>query len=97
VNHSRGPNLGAAGAGAPVETHNDAFILCAFSEATLTPPTYDPGSDAANPANPVRLLAEFFGAHPSLLAKAELKFTSDATPATCPGFPPEMFSCAAQP
>lgn len=91
------PNLAAAGLGAPVETHNDAFILYAFSEATLTPPAYDAGSDAANPLNPVHQLANFFESHPSLLAKAELKFTSDATPATCPGFPPEMFSCAPQP
>ena len=91
------PNLAAAGLGAPSETHEDAFVLYAFSEATLTPPAYDPGSDATNPANPVRLLAEFFASRPSLLAKAELKFTSDAEPATCPGFPPEMFSCAPQP
>ncbi len=88
------PNLGAAGLGLPKETHTDEFKLYAFSEAELTPPAYDPGPDAANPLNPVRQLANFFESHPSLLAKAELKFTSDATPSTCPGFPPEMFTCA---
>jgi len=88
------PNLGAAGLGAPKETHNDEFKLYAFSDATLTPPAYDPGSDAMNPLNPVRQLANFFESHPSLLAKAELKFTSDATPSTCPGFPNPPFTCA---
>jgi len=90
------PNLGVAGGlpGATKEVHNDVFILYAFSEATLTPPAYDPGPDAANPLNPVRQLAKFFEAHPSLLGKAELKFTSDATPSTCPGFPNPPFACA---
>src|SRR6478609_943748 len=87
------PNLSAAGLGAAVETHNDEFILYAFSEATLTPPAYDAGTDAMNPLNPVRQLANFFEGHKSLLAKAELKFTSDATPATCPGFPNPPFTC----
>jgi hypothetical protein len=80
--------------GAAKETHNDEFILYAFSEATLTPPAYDPGPDAMNPLNPVRQLATFFESNPSLLAKTELKFTSDATPATCPGFPNPPFTCA---
>jgi phosphatidylethanolamine-binding protein (PEBP) family uncharacterized protein len=88
------PNLGAAGLGAPVEVHNDVFILYAFSEATITPPAYDPGPDAMAPLNPVRQLANFFENHPSLLGKAELAFTSDATPATCPGFPNPPFTCA---
>lgn len=87
------PNLGAAGLGAPVETHNDAFILYAFSDAELTPPEYDPGSDAANPLNPVRQLANFFESNPSLLGTAELEFTANATPATCPGFPNPPFTC----
>lgn len=88
------PNLGAAGLGAPKETHNDTFVLYAFKDASLTPPAYDPGTDAMNPLNPVRQLANFFEAHPSLLAKTELKFTADATPATCPGFPNPPFTCA---
>ncbi len=87
------PNLAAAGMGAPKETHNDTFILYAFSDAKLTPPAYDPGT-GATPLNPVHQLADFFEAHPSLLATAELKFTSDATPATCPGFPNPPFTCA---
>jgi len=91
------PNLGAAGMGAPVETHNDAFVLYAFSDAELTPPEYDAGSDAMNPLNPVRQLADFFETHPSLLGTAELTFTSDATPATCPGFPNPPFSCGDAP
>jgi len=88
------PNLGAAGLGLPKETHTDEFKLYAFADATLTPPAYDAGT-GATPLNPVRQLANFFESHPSLVAKAELKFTSDATPSTCPGFPPEMFTCAA--
>lgn len=88
------PNLGAAGMGLPVETHNDEFILYAFSESELTPPAYDAGPDPMAPLNPVHQLADFFEANPSLLAKVELKFTSDATPATCPGFPNPPFSCA---
>jgi len=88
------PNLAVAAFGAPPETHNDEFILYAFKDAVLTPPPYDPGSDPANPLNPVRQLANFFESHPSLLGKAELKFTSDATPATCPGFPNPPFACA---
>jgi phosphatidylethanolamine-binding protein (PEBP) family uncharacterized protein len=88
------PNLGAAGLGAAVEVHNDVFILYAFSDAVLTPPAYDPGPDAAKPLNPVRQLANFFEAHPKLLGKAELKFTSDAKPSTCAGFPNPPFTCA---
>lgn len=88
------PNLGTAGLGAPAEVHDDAFILYAFSAATLTPPAYDPGPDPMSPLNPVRQLANFFETHPNLLAKAELAFTSDATPATCPGFPNPPFACA---
>lgn len=88
------PNLAAAGLGAPKETHNDAFILYAFSDATLTPPEYDPGTNPDAPLNPVRQLANFFESHASLLKKAELKFTADATPATCPGFPNPPFTCA---
>ena len=88
------PNLGATAFGLPVETHTDAFILYAFKDATLVPPAYDPGPDPANPLNPVRQLANFFEGHPSLLGKATLKFTSDATPATCPGFPNPPFACA---
>lgn len=87
------PNLSAAGLGAPAETHNDVFILYAFSEAVLTPPPYEPGPDAMNPLNPVRQLANYF--ETNQLAKAELKFTADATPATCPGFPNPPFTCAA--
>ncbi|MEI9949576.1 MAG: hypothetical protein WDO74_11505 [Pseudomonadota bacterium] len=85
------PNLGVW-AGAPSEVHNDVFILYTFSDAVLTPPAYDPGTGTA-PLNPVRQLAEFFEAHPSLIATAELKFTSDAKPATCPGFPNPPFAC----
>ena len=88
------PNLSAAGLGADVEVHDDVFILYAFSEAVLTPPAYDAGTDAANPLNPVHQLADFFEASPSLLATAELKFTSDAKPSTCPGFPNPPFTCA---
>jgi phosphatidylethanolamine-binding protein (PEBP) family uncharacterized protein len=87
------PNLGAAGMGAAVETHNDAFILYAFS-ATLTPPVYDIGPDSANPLNYVRQLANFYETHPNLLGKAELTFTSAATPTSCPGFPNPPFTCA---
>jgi len=87
------PNLGAAGLGAPVEVHDDVFILYAFADATLTPPEYDPGTGAV-PLNPVRQLANFFETHPSLLGTAELNFTSDATPATCPGFDNPPFTCA---
>ena len=39
-------------------------------------------------------LADFFESNPSLLAKAELPFTTNATPATCPGFPNPPFTCA---
>jgi phosphatidylethanolamine-binding protein (PEBP) family uncharacterized protein len=88
------PNLGTAAFAAPAEVHDDAFILYAFSAATITPPAYDPGPDPMNPLNPVRQLANFFESHPNLLAKAELAFTSDATPATCPGFPNPPFACA---
>ncbi len=86
------PNLGVW-AGGPAETHDDVFILYAFSDATLTPPAYDAGT-GATPLNPVHQLADFFEAHPNLLAKAELKFTSDAKPATCAGFPNPPFTCA---
>jgi phosphatidylethanolamine-binding protein (PEBP) family uncharacterized protein len=88
------PNLGVAAFGAPAEVHKDAFILYAFKDSKLVPPPYDPGPDPANPLNPVRQLADFFESHPSLLGKAELKFTSDATPSTCPGFPNPPFACA---
>jgi phosphatidylethanolamine-binding protein (PEBP) family uncharacterized protein len=88
------PNLSAAGMGLAKENHNDEFILYAFSEATLTPPAYDPGTDPMAPLNPVRQLATFFESNPSLLGKTELKFTSDAEPATCPGFPNPPFTCA---
>lgn len=91
------PNLAAAGMGADLEVHDDAFILYAFSEPVLAPPAYDPGSDAANPLNPVRQLADFFESHPSKLATAELKFTSDATPDTCAMFPNPPFSCGTAP
>jgi len=88
------PNLGAAGMGLPAENHNYEFKLYAFSDATLAPPAYDPGSDAANPLNPVRQLATFFESRTTLLGTAELNFTSDATPSTCPGFPNPPFACA---
>jgi len=88
------PNLAVVAFGAPAEVHNDEFILYAFKDATLVPPPYDPGPDPSAPLNPVRQLANFFETHPSLLGKAELKFTSDATPATCPGFPNPPFACA---
>jgi len=87
------PNLGAAGLGAAVEVHEDVFILYAFSDAALAAPAYYPGA-GADPLNPVRQLANFFESHPSLLAKAELRFTSDAKPATCVGFPNPPFTCA---
>jgi phosphatidylethanolamine-binding protein (PEBP) family uncharacterized protein len=88
------PNLAVAAFGAPPEVHNDEFVLYAFKDAELVPPPYDPGPDPSSPLNPVRQLANFFESHPSLLAKAELKFTSDATPSTCPGFPNPPFACA---
>lgn len=88
------PNLGVAAFGAAAEVHDDAFILYAFKDTTLAPPPYDPGPDSANPLNPVRQLASFFESHQSLLGKAALKFTSDATPSTCPGFPNPPFACA---
>jgi len=87
------PNLGAAGTGAAVETHNDAFIVYAFS-STLTRPVYDIGPDSANPLNYVHQLADFYESHPNLLGKAQLSFTSDATPTSCPGFPNPPFTCA---
>jgi len=88
------PNLLVTAFGAPAEVHNDVFILYAFKDASIVPPPYDPGPDPSAPLNPVRQLASFFETHPSLLGKAELKFTSDATPATCPGFPNPPFTCA---
>ena len=88
------PNLGAAGMGAPLETHGYGFVLYAFSEEMLTPPAYDPGTDADNPLNPVHQLADFFENNPSLLDRDWLKFTSDAKPNTCPGFPNPPFACA---
>lgn len=88
------PNLGVAAFGAPAEVHDYEFILYVFSDAALVPPAYDPGPDAMNPLNPVRQLATFFEGHPKLLAKTDLKFTSDATPASCPGFPNPPFACA---
>lgn len=86
--------MGAAGLGLPPEVHNDEFVLYAFSAPVLTAPAYDPGPDAMNPLNPVRQLANFFETNPALLGKAELKFTSDATPASCTGFPNPPFTCA---
>jgi phosphatidylethanolamine-binding protein (PEBP) family uncharacterized protein len=88
------PNFGVAAFGAPAEVHNYQFILYTFSDAVLTPPAYDPGPNADMPLNPVRQLANFFEAHPSLLDTTELGFTSDATPTACPGFPSPMFACA---
>jgi len=88
------PNLSAAGLGAPSETHGYGFVLYAFSEEVLTPPPYKPGSDADNPLNPVHQLADFFEEHPSLLDRNWIKFTSDAKPSTCPGFPNPPFTCA---
>jgi phosphatidylethanolamine-binding protein (PEBP) family uncharacterized protein len=87
------PNLNAAGMGAAVETHNDAFILYAFSAATLTAPVYNPGT-GTDPLNYVHQLADFYEGHPNLLGKAQLSFTSDATPTSCPGFPNPPFTCA---
>ena len=91
------PNLGVVAFGSPAEVHNDEFVLYAFKDAVLVPPAYDPGPDPTAPLNPVRQLANFFETHPSLLGKAELKFTSDATPSTCPGFPNPPFACAPPP
>jgi len=89
------PNLGVVAFGAAPEVHDDEFLVYAFSDATLTPPEYDAGPDPMMPLNPVRQLATFFDRHPSLLATAELEFTSDATPSTCDGFPNPPFACAA--
>jgi phosphatidylethanolamine-binding protein (PEBP) family uncharacterized protein len=83
------PNLGVF-VGAPVETHNDTFILYAFDEAKLVVPV-DPGPDATAPYSRVRQLANYFEAHN--IGKAELKLTANAVPSCAPGFGPPFPAC----
>jgi phosphatidylethanolamine-binding protein (PEBP) family uncharacterized protein len=83
------PNLVAL-LGAPLETHNDEFILYAFKESNLVIPE-DPGPDPAAPYSRVRQLAVYFEAHN--IGKAELKLTSNATPSCAPGFGPPFPAC----
>lgn len=83
------PNLVAL-LGAPLETHDDTFILYAFKEAKLVVPE-DPGPDPAAPYSRVRQLAIYFESHN--IGKTALKFTSNAKPSCAPGFGPPFPAC----